>query len=437
MRKSWRKTLSTAGRSVLEEEKEEVEVHIDIEDFDERAWEKRAFQSRRMNSTLKEQLETESVSKAVRTKIVEEFIQKASTTRSKYLRSQDPLKVLVFDDGGENEFMELKRDELLVHARRAVPNTQSYLHETETDLLREKEFVGTIRHRDIRLLESNFSFSQDPVVMVRRHSIILVLPPVRCLIVFNRVFLVIPDGDDYILETFLSNLSDKEDVYDGEEAFEIDALEAAFITVSSVLDRELDDLRPKVINMLEETKHITPVSLNVLREVKSELSQLVDKIHGIQNAFSEVLASDQDMALMNLTAVRNDPKRYTDENQMLWQGDHEEIELLLENYLQAVDGVYGQAKSLERKLESTTSVLMIRLDSARNNLLRLDLFVSCVTGAAGVGALVAAIFGMNLDSHVQESAHWFWSVASSLIFMTCVVTVAAYRLIRQNGWSLA
>ena len=439
--KSKSKFDSDSDDEDLEEEAhaQALEVRIDMEDMEERMWEKRAFMNRRNDSTLKQQLDTTRGSKEVRTKIVEDFIAKVSGTKSRYVRSQEALKVLVFYDGKQNEFMELKRDELLALARRAVPNSKTLrkLHESETDLFREREFSGTIRHRDIRLLEANFSFSQDPVVMVRRHCIIVVLPPVRCLIVYNSVFVMIPDGDDYILETFLSHMNGKEDMFDGEEPFEIDALEAAFITVSSVLDKELDEIRPKVLNMLEETKHITPVSLNVLREVKSELTQLVDKIQGIQNAFSEILAADSDMALMNLTAVRNDPKRYAEENEVLWQGDHEEVELLLENYLQAVDGVYGQAKSLERKLESTTSVLMIRLDSARNNLLRLDLFVSVCYWSCWCWRACCRDFRDEPELTCATSGALVWSVASVLIFLFSVVTVASYRLIRQSGWSLA
>ena len=50
------------------------------------------------------------------------------------------------------------------------------------------------------------------------------------------------------------------------------------------------------------------------------------------------MESDRDMALMNLTKVRQNPGYYAEEEEDEWEGDHEEIELLLENYVQAVDG---------------------------------------------------------------------------------------------------
>ena len=48
------------------------------------------------------------------------------------------------------------------------------------------------------------------------------------------------------------------------------------------------------------------------------------------------------MALMNLSKIHSNPELYEEEEKEIWDGDHEEIEILLENYVQAVDGSYSQ-----------------------------------------------------------------------------------------------
>jgi magnesium transporter len=76
---------------------------------------------------------------------------------------------------------------------------------------------------------------------------------------------------------------------------------------------------------------------------------------------------------------------------------------------------------------------MLRLDSARNRLLQIELAVSMVTSTAAVGAMIAGIFGMNLNSHIQESEHWFWGVATTLVVGMIVFCAVILIVIWRKG----
>jgi len=140
---------------------------------------------------------------------------------------------------------------------------------------------------------------------------------------------------------------------------------------------------------------------------------------------------------MNLTKLYETPNKYSEQNNEAWFDDHEEIELLLEAYLQAVDGTFSQAKLLNKEIDSAMDLLMLRLDTARNSLLRIDLMVSSITSVAAVGALVAGIFGMNLSSGVEDTPHWFWGVASTLVFGSIILVTSIFWYIRHKGWLIA
>ena len=355
-------------------------------------------------------------------------IEGSNETKLKYLRAQEPLLVLEFTSQGRGVFHELKRDELLAAARRAIP--RNALVEPK----KKEKFIGTLRHRDVRLLESNFAHSKDPAIVVRRHALIIVLPPIRMLILHDRAFLLVPDGADSMLSTFMQKMRYEEADPAEEEAFEVTALESGFIVVSHELEKELNKVRPKVAGMLKNVKSINAVSLNKIREVKADVLMLQTRLKAIQHAFTEAMSSDRDMALMNLAKVQKDPQHYRDENEDEWEADHEEMELLLENYLQLVDGIHAGAEILDQKVEAAMSVLMIRLDSARNNLLKIELMVASVTSAAAIGALIAGIFGMNLDSDVQDSPNLFWPVAGTLIFGSMLSVVCFFCYVQRSGW---
>lgn len=96
---------------------------------------------------------------------------------------------------------------------------------------------------------------------------------------------------------------------------------------------------------------------------------------------------------------------------------HDEVEMMLENYVKQIDTVHAEVTSALRAVKATENATQIRLDAMRNRVLRLDVFLNLGAVSVGVGGLVAGVFGMNLLSGLEEDPAAFW-IVSGIAFTT-------------------
>jgi len=103
-----------------------------------------------------------------------------------------------------------------------------------------------------------------------------------------------------------------------------------------------------------------------------------------------------------------------------------------------VEEIVNEAETISSNVSSTQEIVELILDSNRNALLALDLKVSIMTLGIGAGALIAGLFGMNLQSDLEKSN---WAFVGISIFATAsaglVMLVGLRRLakIRKVGLS--
>lgn len=95
---------------------------------------------------------------------------------------------------------------------------------------------------------------------------------------------------------------------------------------------------------------------------------------------------------------------------------HDEMEMMLENYVKQIDTVYSEVQSALKAIKATENATQIRLDAMRNRVLRLDIFLNLGAVSVGVGGLVAGWFGMNLTSGLEEDPIAFWLVSAGATF---------------------
>lgn len=115
---------------------------------------------------------------------------------------------------------------------------------------------------------------------------------------------------------------------------------------------------------------------------------------------------------------------------------HEEVEMMLENYVKQIDTIYSEVTSALRAVKTTETATQIRLDAMRNRVLRLDVFLNLGAVSVGVGGLVAGAFGMNLTSGFEEDAIAFWvvsglAVLSSTVCFRGILAYLRYKRIFQ------
>lgn len=115
---------------------------------------------------------------------------------------------------------------------------------------------------------------------------------------------------------------------------------------------------------------------------------------------------------------------------------HDEMEMMLENYVKQIDTVYGEITSAVQAVKATENATQIRLDAMRNRVLRLDVFLNLGAVSVGVGGLVAGIFGMNLLSGLEEHPFGFWivsgiAIATAIMFFRGTLAYLRFKRIFQ------
>lgn len=112
---------------------------------------------------------------------------------------------------------------------------------------------------------------------------------------------------------------------------------------------------------------------------------------------------------------------------------HDEVEMMLENYVKQLDTVHSEVTSALRAVKTTETATQIRLDAMRNRVLRLDVLLNLGAVSVGVGGLVAGAFGMNLLSGLEEDPMAFWVVSGLAVLSsaTCFRGMLAY--LRYRG----
>ena len=84
-----------------------------------------------------------------------------------------------------------------------------------------------------------------------------------------------------------------------------------------------------------------------------------------------------------------------------WNTD--EVELLLDSYEQEMATLHRQLKQLDHEIESTEALLKLKLDTARNNLIKVDVSFGVAALWLSACSLISAYYGMNLvNGHEQD-----------------------------------
>ena len=79
----------------------------------------------------------------------------------------------------------------------------------------------------------------------------------------------------------------------------------------------------------------------------------------------------------------------------------EEVELLLGSYSADLDEIETEIKIFIDMIEDTDQFISAHLDSVRNEIIKMSLFIEVGGLIMAFGAVVGGIFGMNLKNHIE------------------------------------
>lgn len=280
--------------------------------------------------------------------------------------------------------------------------------------------------RDIRQVDP--AFAPKPALWIRHTALVFSMEKLRAIIFRSKLLIFDPDSEATVKAADIA--AKLVQVYSDGTPFELKALEALLIHVLNELDTYFTDLKPNVDMQLKELPaDLSGKKLEELRLLKQKLSHLRSRSVTVQDLLEKLLDEDDDMANMYLT------EKHTKDGARN-SGDHDEVEMLLEAYLQGVDDIVNQTTLLSDAIEDTEDLVMIHLDTLRNRLLSVELGLSVVSMTFGVGSVVSGIFGMNLPIALFDegtSPAWFAGVSVGIVLFIILCSWNVLRVLKNRG----
>ncbi|KAF8680197.1 Pkinase protein [Rhizoctonia solani] len=289
-----------------------------------------------------------------------------------------------------------------------------------------------IQPRDLRSLDTDMH-DLPASILVRYQSILFCTPNIRAIIKADKLVILesleaeTEHKDDSETSITVQNVvSDIQHigsrVHDGHDNGGVTPFE--FIVLESLLSQEIhhlsqtsSELTDRVNTLLSSMSSqdvISTAHMQEMIEVKDANEIFLRAATSVKDAISEVLSEPDDMRRMYLTGISaGRPREY---------GDDDEIELLLETYLKYSTSLTLTASRNLQRLNSASQHLTLLLSSTRNRLLHLEIRLEIAMLAMSAGALPAAIFGMNLTSHLEEHPWAFWAATVGIGMIAFIAT---------------
>ncbi|KAL8029685.1 hypothetical protein ABFX02_14G240800 [Erythranthe guttata] len=299
-----------------------------------------------------------------------------------------------------------------------------------------------LRPRDIRSVDPSLWLTNSmPSLLVREYAILLNLGSLRAIAMQERVLIFNYNrkGGKAFIDTLLPRLNPKNMNGGPSMPFVLEVVEAALHSRIQRLEKLLMGLEPRVQGLLEVLPNrLTADVLEELRISKQQLVELGSKAGALKQMLLDILEDTHEIRQIcimgrNCTLAKNDEmecpvpleKETADE-------EEEEIEMLLENYLQRCESCHGQSERLLDSAREMEDSIAVNLSSRRLEVSRVELLLQVGALCVGVGALIAGIFGMNLRSYLEEQVFAFWITTGGIFFGAVVGFFLMYLYLRKK-----
>lgn len=243
--------------------------------------------------------------------------------------------------------------------------------------------------------------------------------------------------------------------------FEFRVLEKALEDVCGTLEGAAAEVEAEAHPALDRlTQKVTSATLERVKRVKGAMTRVTGRVASVRGEIQRFLDDDSDMRDMYLSrkaaanAQLNMPPPDADSpyaphthggythggglalavhDPLDDDADIQQLEDLLETYFAQIDHAFNKMKALDEYVGSTEDYINIDLDSHRNQLIQIDLLLSFAMFITSLFTLVTGIFGMNLDSGLQDNPRAFDQVAGiSTALVICGFALFVYICRRQR-----
>lgn len=282
-----------------------------------------------------------------------------------------------------------------------------------------------LRLRDTRSVDpSLWLMNSMPSLLVREQAILLNLGSLRAIAMHERVliFNYNSPGGKAFLELLLPRLNPRNINGGPAMPFQLEVVEAALLSRIQRLERRLMHVEPRVAALLEVLPtRLTGDVLEQLRLSKQSLVELGSRAGDLKQMLIDLLEDPHEIRRICIMGRNCALDRSSDDMECsvplekhIAEEEEEEIEMLLENYLQRCESCHGQAERLLDSAREMEDSIAVNLSSRRLEVSRVELLLQVGTFCVAVGALIAGIFGMNLKSYLETNAWAFWATTGGI-----------------------
>ncbi|XP_018685342.2 magnesium transporter MRS2-11, chloroplastic isoform X2 [Musa acuminata AAA Group] len=299
-----------------------------------------------------------------------------------------------------------------------------------------------LRPRDVRSVDpSLWLMNSMPSLLVREQAILLNLGTLRaiamheCVLIFdyNR------KGGKAFLKSLLPRLNPRNMNVGCAMPFALEVVEAALLSRIQRLEQKLMEVEPRVASLLEVLPNrLTADVLEQLRLSKQTLVELGSKAGALKQMLLDLLEDPHEIRRICIMGRNCTVRRGTSYMECSVPLDkqtaeeEEEIEMLLENYLQRCESCHGQAERLLDSAKEMEDSIAVNLSSRRLEVSRVELLLQVGAFCVSVGALVAGIFGMNLKSYLEEKVCAFWLTTTGIIIGAVAAFFVVYSYLKSR-----
>ncbi|XP_062214955.1 magnesium transporter MRS2-A, chloroplastic [Phragmites australis] len=283
-----------------------------------------------------------------------------------------------------------------------------------------------LRLRDTRSVDpSLWLMNSMPSLLVREQAILVNLGSLRAIAMHERVliFNYNSPGGKAFLESLLPRLNPRNINGGPAMPFQLEVVEAALLSRIQRLEQRLMNIEPRVAALLEVLPNrLTANVLEQLRLSKQALVELGSRAGDLKQMLIDLLEDPHEIRRIcimgrncTLDKLSDDMECSVPLEKQIAEEEEEEIEMLLENYLQRCESCHGQAERLLDSAREMEDSIAVNLSSRRLEVSRVELLLQVGTFCVAVGALVAGIFGMNLKSYLEMNAWAFWATTGGIV----------------------
>ncbi len=294
---------------------------------------------------------------------------------------------------------------------------------TDTDVSRKdltKKF--NIHNRDLRPI---FLSQQVSTILIRGDSIIINLGSIK---------IIVGQKDAYIFNVSNKNVSENlvpkiyKELTSAEESsitFEFKILDLSLSNKQEKLFSESNLLEKKVNKILQTLRDdSSEENLEILLTTKKDLASFESDTHEIQRSILDILEDEEDVQDIYLAKEKSSPEEI--------EKNIEEIESILENYIEQIEEIIHKTSQLKEHIDSTQDIITLKLANVRNTIIRFDLIISIVTAVLAVPTIIVGLYGMNIISSLEKSNSAFFIISSSLIVFLLFMFFFSWWYLRRK-----